>query len=178
MVRSDLEDDIKASLALDLCDCEPSILVVDDTEFNIYALKTILLAMYGIEADEAQNGQIALEMVKGRLKRSCQCQDRCYKLIFMDIQMPIMDGHQSTLAIIKEVKKANIILLKNNRSKQEPKINSSLIRNFEGKLPQVVRPPAFIENGSFKKPVKLKIVAVTAYSSEEIKKKCFECGMK
>ena len=54
-----------------LCGCVPGILVVDDTDFNTYALKTMLKEMYGLQADDAQNGQVALDMVKERLKRLC-----------------------------------------------------------------------------------------------------------
>ena len=46
--------------------------------------------MQNVESDGAQNGQIALEMVK----KSFDC---CpYKIVFMDVNMPIMGGLQAT----------------------------------------------------------------------------------
>ena len=73
-------------------------------------------------------------MVKLKLKKVCQCPNRCYKLIFMDIQMPVMDGHEATIAILKEFKKS----LNNgnsfnpiNKTKDEDinKFHSSLLIN-------------------------------------------------
>jgi len=49
-----------------------------------------------LEADGAFNGKVAAEMVKEKLDTCCP-----YKIIFMDQNMPVMDGLQSTRAIIK-----------------------------------------------------------------------------
>ena len=59
------------------------ILLVEDVEIN----REIIIALLddtGIEIDCAENGQIGVDMFKNN-------QDR-YDLIFMDIQMPVMDG--------------------------------------------------------------------------------------
>ena len=61
------------------------ILLVDDNEFNSFTLQQIILMSYGHGSDLASDGKIAVDMVKERLQNP-------YKLIFMDCQMPIMDG--------------------------------------------------------------------------------------
>jgi len=69
--------------------------VADDNEFNLFTLQQVLLN-YGLESDGAFNGKIAAEMVKSKLETCCP-----YKIIFMDQNMPVMDGLQSTRAIIR-----------------------------------------------------------------------------
>lgn len=44
-----------------------------------------------ISVDKAMNGQEAVEMYKRNLNKIC-CSKR-YKLILMDLNMPIMDGY-------------------------------------------------------------------------------------
>ena len=64
------------------------ILVVDDQILNLKILQTMLLRL-GYEADIALNGQEAVTCV----------QQRTYDIVFMDIQMPIMDGITATQTI-------------------------------------------------------------------------------
>ena len=49
------------------------------------------------KADEAVNGEIGVEMVKDMLTKEC-C-DKMYKLILMDLQMPVMNGFIATTKI-------------------------------------------------------------------------------
>jgi len=67
------------------------VLVVEDVEINRFIMME-LLAGTGLQLDEAENGRIALE----RFEAS---ESGYYDLIFMDIQMPEMDGYESTRAI-------------------------------------------------------------------------------
>lgn len=64
------------------------ILVVEDNQINQILAKQ-LLTKWHIEVDMADNGLIALEKLK--LKK--------YDLILMDLQMPEMDGYETTIAI-------------------------------------------------------------------------------
>lgn len=66
-------------------------LVVDDIDVNRILLVKILNAL-GAECDVAEDGQEALE----KFKRS---QPGEYDIIFMDIQMPIMNGYEAARAI-------------------------------------------------------------------------------
>lgn len=67
------------------------ILLVEDNQLNMEIAKTMLLES-GLKVDEAENGKIALE-------RFAASEPGSYDAIFMDIQMPVMDGYEATRAI-------------------------------------------------------------------------------
>lgn len=68
--------------------------MADDNEFNLFTLQSVLQSS-AVDADGAANGQIALDMAMAALK-CCP-----YKLILMDVNMPVMDGLKATRAIRK-----------------------------------------------------------------------------
>ena len=78
------------------CGCIPKILIVDDIEFNIIPVKIMIKENFDIDIDEASNGAIALKMYKDHLMKPCGCENRTYSLIFMDLQMPVMGGMESS----------------------------------------------------------------------------------
>ena len=67
------------------------ILLVEDNELN-REIGVEILQMTGAEVETAENGKIAVEKVEASPKGS-------YDLIFMDIQMPVMNGYEATAAI-------------------------------------------------------------------------------
>ena len=67
-------------------------MIVDDNEFNIFTLKMIITSQ-NLKADEAFNGLEAYKKVQTSF-RWCP-----YKLVFMDINMPVMDGLESARKI-------------------------------------------------------------------------------
>ena len=102
-----------------------SVLIVDDQVINRMILKEFGLKC-GVNSDEAENGKIAYQKYIETLRHNWW---DGYKLILMDLNMPVMDGISSASKILQE---------------------------------------------SFIKP---KIIALTAFWSEEEKVKCFEIGM-
>ena len=74
--------------------CKATALIVDDNIFNLIPLELVLKAKFNIQVDMAMNGQEAVEMFKMNSLKTC-CDVR-YKIVFMDINMPIMDGYQAT----------------------------------------------------------------------------------
>ena len=64
----------------------------------------MILDNYNIEVDEAYNGEVALQMFKYKFELPCGCINRAYRLILMDIQMPVMDGIESPTTIIKIIR--------------------------------------------------------------------------
>ena len=68
-----------------------NILVAEDNDINWEIISTVL-DMYGITSERAENGRICVEKMKSASEGS-------YDLIFMDIQMPQMNGLDATRAI-------------------------------------------------------------------------------
>ncbi len=67
------------------------ILVAEDVEVNAIIM-TELLSMEGMEAEIAENGQIAVKMFSER-------PEHYYDAILMDVRMPVMDGLEATKEI-------------------------------------------------------------------------------
>ncbi|EAR97315.2 response regulator receiver domain protein (macronuclear) [Tetrahymena thermophila SB210] len=80
------------------------ILIVDDTMFNVIALKALLMNITknSIVIEEAFNGRQAMQKV-------LQSQE-LFDLIFMDVNMPVMDGLQAT-ENIKQIDRNNKIII-------------------------------------------------------------------
>ena len=72
---------------------EIKVLVVEDVALNQLLIKIILMD-FGFELDVVDNGKLAIE----------QLQDNKYDIILMDLQMPEMDGFETTTYIRKEMK--------------------------------------------------------------------------
>ena len=80
------------------CSCESTILIVDDNMFNLVPLEMILKEIFKITVDKAMNGQEAVIMFSQNVKKEC-CKKR-YRLVLMDLNMPIMDGYEATSQIL------------------------------------------------------------------------------
>ena len=67
------------------------ILVAEDNDIN-WEIISAMLAMFGITTDRAENGRVCVERMRTAAEGS-------YELIFMDVQMPEMNGLDATRAI-------------------------------------------------------------------------------
>ena len=67
------------------------VLVAEDNDIN-WEIISAMLSMFGITADRAENGRICVETLRTAEAGS-------YELVFMDIQMPEMNGLDATRAI-------------------------------------------------------------------------------
>ena len=67
------------------------ILVAEDNDIN-WEIISAMLAMFGISTDRAENGRVCVDMMRTAAEGS-------YELIFMDVQMPEMNGLDATRAI-------------------------------------------------------------------------------
>ncbi len=68
-----------------------NILVAEDNDVNWEIIST-LLGMYGIRTERAENGLVCVEKIKAAAQND-------YLLVFMDIQMPVMNGLEATRKI-------------------------------------------------------------------------------
>lgn len=82
------------------------ILVVDDGVENRQLVR-VLLEDVGLQIDEAENGQVALDRIASE----------SYDLILMDMQMPVMDGHTATRCLREQGCTLPIIALTANAMK-------------------------------------------------------------
>jgi CheY-like chemotaxis protein len=89
---------------------EPRILLVEDNEIN-QAIVYFLFSKHGIHIDIAPNG---LDGLNSHRKNA-------YDLIFMDIQMPVMDGIEATKEIRKFDREVQIVALTANSSSEDKK---------------------------------------------------------
>ena len=76
----------------------PIVLIVDDNMFNLITLETMIELQFQIKVDKATNGLEAVNKVKERFKLTSMNGNTqpFYSLIFMDCNMPIMDGFEAT----------------------------------------------------------------------------------
>jgi len=73
------------------------VLIVDDVSSNLFILNAMLRNL-NVECEKAPNGKIAYEMFKREE----------YGLVLMDINMPIMNGIESSYMISQYCAKKNI----------------------------------------------------------------------
>ena len=70
-----------------------NILVAEDNDIN-WEIISAMLGMFGITSERAENGRICVE-------KMANAREESYELIFMDIQMPEMNGLEATQQIRK-----------------------------------------------------------------------------
>ena len=101
LFRSTLYDKINAITGTESKSLEPEddysdlaglrILVAEDNDVN-WEIISAMLGMFGITSDRAENGRICVDMLRSAPEDS-------YVLVFMDVQMPEMNGLDATRAI-------------------------------------------------------------------------------
>lgn len=81
------------------------VLVVDDEIFNIIVIENFCKS-FGIKVDKAFHGEEALHKLKSRQQPGGE--ESPVKMVFMDINMPVMDGYQASLRIQEMIRRRQI----------------------------------------------------------------------
>ncbi|MBR5720945.1 MAG: response regulator, partial [Clostridia bacterium] len=103
LFRSTLYEKINQLLGKEVTPVEPEddysdlkgvhVLVAEDNDIN-WEIIQATLDMFGITADRAENGRVCVDIIKN-------AEEGRYTLIFMDVQMPEMNGLDATRTIRK-----------------------------------------------------------------------------
>lgn len=107
------------------------VLVADDNEYNRIVVNETLMLKADIEIDNVVNGEEAWHAVR----------DKDYDVVLMDVQMPVMNGHESTRAIrqLPEPKsKVPIIALTASTLRND--IDACLASGMNGYVPKPFKP--------------------------------------
>lgn len=114
-----------------------SFLVVDDEEFNLHVMRTIL-KKWGVAFVEARDGRQAIE----------QSAKEAFDLILIDIRMPVMDGYEASQKMLRDRPEARIVALTaTTRPEDIWKINAAGIHTYLQK--------PFMEQSLFSKVLEL-----------------------
>lgn len=101
------------------------VLLVDDTLTNLFLLETICQSV-GLPYRTAENGREALEL----------CKQQHFDLIFMDIQMPIMDGYTAIREIRKLPDSATTAIIALTASAYQEDVEKALGAGSTGFIPK------------------------------------------
>ncbi len=119
------------------CSC-PQVLVADDSSEIVLTIRAYARGM-GVSIDEADNGRDAVDKVRLRARSPC-C--RSYAIIFMDINMPVMDGIEAASTITARaeewgIPRPNIVALTGDELSPE---DQERLRDVAGFVAYCVKP--------------------------------------
>eukprot|EP01022_Parablepharisma_sp_SALTPOND_P028330 TRINITY_DN70804_c1_g1_i1.p1 TRINITY_DN70804_c1_g1~~TRINITY_DN70804_c1_g1_i1.p1 ORF type:complete len:673 (-),score=67.41 TRINITY_DN70804_c1_g1_i1:111-2129(-) len=97
------------------CTCR-NLLIVDDNEYNLFVLQGYLKSvghvadqvfLFKRETKQALNGAEAIEKIADKAQNTCGCA-KAYKLVVMDINMPVLDGIEATRILREKMQNGEI----------------------------------------------------------------------
>ncbi|GAA4467215.1 hypothetical protein GCM10023093_22690 [Nemorincola caseinilytica] len=107
------------------------VLVADDNEYNRIVVNETLMLKADIEIDNVVNGEEAWHAVR----------DKDYDVVLMDVQMPVMNGHDSTRAIRELPSPKNKIpIIALTASTLRNDIDACLASGMNGYVPKPFKP--------------------------------------
>jgi len=110
--RENLSFEIIKNSNFNKCNCNCNdVLLCDDETFNLTSLKN-MLKKFNVDCDSSTNGQECIEAIENKKKLKCNCYKHNYKLIFLDMMMPVMNGLEAAKKIQKMIDDKEISELK------------------------------------------------------------------
>jgi CheY-like chemotaxis protein len=95
--KKNIKNDINKNDINKNTECDSKrILIVDDSNVNRYVIKKLIINIFGVDRfiiDEVENGKLAIQKSK----------EEEYKIIFIDVKMPVMNGDEA----VQEIRKFN-----------------------------------------------------------------------
>ena len=83
------------------------VLLCDDEEFNLSTIKN-MLKKFKVNADISTNGKECLDSILKKKELNCNCNKSSYKLLLLDMMMPVMDGFEAAKKIQELINKKEI----------------------------------------------------------------------
>ena len=127
------------------CDCA-RVLLVDDNQVNLFMLKSFLADIKS-RVHVAYNGQEAVEKAMQKAKADC-CKK--YDVIYMDLNMPVMDGVAATIELTRLMKEgalsATPIIALSAESLSETEALDLCQQGFVSFLPKPISRAAFLDS--------------------------------
>ena len=80
-----------------LCNCN-DVVICDDETFNLNTIKN-MLKKFNINSDVSTNGKECLDLFIKKKKINCACDKKDYKILFLDMMMPVMNGLEAAKKI-------------------------------------------------------------------------------
>ena len=116
------------------------VLLVEDNELN-REIATAIMAEIGLDVDIAEDGTDAVNIMSSE-------EGRKYDLIFMDIQMPKMDGYTATREIrtLKDTKCANIPIIAMTANAFEEDRKKAIRAGMNGHIAKPISAKIILEN--------------------------------
>ena len=116
------------------------VLLVEDNELN-REIATAIMAEIGLDVDIAEDGTDAVNIMSSE-------EGRKYDLIFMDIQMPKMDGYTATREIrtLKDTKCANIPIIAMTANAFEEDRRKAIRAGMNGHIAKPISAKIILEN--------------------------------
>ena len=91
---------------IDAAENGDKILIVDDDMFGLTTLQTLMKITFDLEPKTCMNGQQALQLVQQKIENDKSTSP--FKIIFMDCEMPLMNGYETTQKILDLCQKQNV----------------------------------------------------------------------
>ena len=112
------------------------ILLVEDNEINQQVACEILQG-WGASVDLAANGQVALDLLLTK-------DPGCYAVVLMDLEMPIMNGHEATLRLRADSRFKDLPIIAMTAHVAGPELNKAMEEGMSGHIVKPFEPDELV----------------------------------